>query len=98
MIRSISALALAAILAIPLAGPAAAQHDRDRGRPAYRHDDRGHGGNGGAVVGGALLGLGVGALLGGVIAAPAYAPPPAVYYAPPPPAYYAPPPPVYYGQ
>ena len=39
----------------------------------------------GAIVGGALLGLGVGALL----AAPAYAPPPVVYA--PPPAYYPPP-------
>jgi hypothetical protein len=68
-----------------------------------------HGGGGcyncgGNFVGGALLGLGVGAVVGGALApryyAPAppvyYAPPPPVYYAPPPPAYYAPPPPVYY--
>ncbi len=50
----------------------------------------------GAVVGGALLGLGVGALL----TAPYYAPPPVVYAPPPayyPPAYaYAPPPPYGY--
>jgi hypothetical protein len=54
-----------------------------------------HGG-GGNFVGGALLGLGVGAVLGGALAPHYYAPPPPVYYAPPPPVYYAPPPPVYY--
>jgi hypothetical protein len=54
----------------------------------FRHDhDRGFG------PGGVLLGLGAAAVIGGVIASQAYAPPP-VYYAPPP-AYY-PPPPVYY--
>ena len=48
----------------------------------------------GAVIGGVLLGLGVGALLGGALVAP----PPVVYA--PPPRYanpYAPPPPIYYG-
>ncbi len=52
---------------------------------------RGYGGfgYGGAIVGGALLGLGIGALA----ARPYYAPPPV--YAAPPPVYYAPPP-VYY--
>jgi hypothetical protein len=54
-----------------------------------------HGGGGGNFVGGALLGLGLGAVVGGALAQPRYAPPP-VYYAPPPPVYYAPPPPVYY--
>ncbi len=104
MIRSLTALALATTLVAPL--PALAQNWHDRGGH-YDHDrghghDRGYdhrGGNGGAVVGGALLGLGVGALIGGAIASsqPAYQPPPPVYYAPPPPGYYAPPPPVYYG-
>ena len=53
---------------------------------------------GGSFAGGALLGLGVGALVGGALAPRYYAPPPPppVYYAPPPPVYYAPPPPVYY--
>ena len=57
------------------------------------------GNDGGAVVGGALLGLGVGAFIGGAIAASQapYAPPPAVYYAPQQPAYAAPPPGAYYG-
>ncbi|WP_209443392.1 hypothetical protein [Falsiroseomonas frigidaquae] len=47
--------------------------------------------NGAAVLGGALLGLGVGAALGAALAPPAvvYAPPPVVYY-PPPPVYWAP--------
>ena len=50
--------------------------------------------NSGAVIGGVLLGLGVGALLGGALVAP-----PPVVYAPPPPYAnpYAPPPPIYYG-
>lgn len=56
------------------------------------HGDWGHrGGGGGAVIGGALLGLGLGAVVGSAIAAP-----PPVYYAPQP-RPYAPPPPVYYG-
>ena len=67
---------------------------------------RGYGGYGynrgpdiGPVIGGALLGLGVGA----VLAAPYLAPPPPVIYAPPP-SYYPPPgyayypPQAYYGQ
>lgn len=64
------------------------------GHGGYGYGHRGYGG--GAIVGGALLGLGVGALL----ARPYYAPPP-VYYAPPPvvyaapPTYYAPPPAYY---
>jgi|SRR5579871_2490859 len=51
----------------------------------WHHDD------GAAIAAGAILGLGAGALIGGVIAAQQqpyyYAPPPAVVYAPPP-AYY----------
>jgi hypothetical protein len=104
MMRSIGALALAATLAIPLAVPATAQprdyHDnpgRHDDRAWHdnrdRHDNRDHahdGGNGAAVLGGALLGLGIGAVVGSALA-----PPPPVYYAPPPRAYYAPPPPVY---
>ncbi len=48
---------------------------------------------GGSDVGAGLLGFGVGAVLGSVLA------PPVVYVAPPPPPvyYYPPPPPVYYG-
>jgi hypothetical protein len=64
--------------------------------PAAHADRRGHGGgwhgdHRGPGVGGVLLGLGAGALVGGLIASQAYAAPPPVYYAPPP-AYYAPPP------
>jgi len=84
--------------------------------PAAHAEWRNHGGWGGGYgrhwdhrgpgpVAGALLGLGVGAVVGGVIvsqpyyAAPpyAYAPPPPVVYAPPP-AYYAAPPGYYAAQ
>ena len=73
-------------------------------RADWHHHDDWHGGgwrggdwhehhdHGGDVATGAIIGLGVGALLGGVIASqaqPYYAPPPVVY-APPPP-YYGPP-------
>ncbi len=75
MTATIAALAIAAGLSIS-ATPAHAQW-----RGGY------YGSPAGAVVGGALLGLGVGALL-----APRYPPPPLVY-APPP--YYPPPPPPY---
>jgi len=72
-----------------LAGsPLAAEAHWHDGGGGYRH-------GGGNFVGGALLGLGVGAVVGGALAPRYYAPPP-VYYAPPPPVYYAPPPPVYY--
>jgi hypothetical protein len=98
LLRGCSASALAAALVFPAAPPAAAQPWHDYHHGYYYHDH--HGNNTGAVVAGALLGLGVGAALGSVLAAPpqAYAPPPPVYYAaPPPPAYYAPPPPAGYG-
>ena len=91
MLRKSLSMSLAAtVLALGVAAtaPAEAQY--------YRHGYYGHryGIGPGAIVGGALLGLGVGALL----AAPYYRPP--VVYAPPP-AYYAPPayayaPPAYY--
>jgi len=85
--RSCAALALSAAFLGPTAMPAAAQHWPDRGHWRYEHGDN----DAGAVIGGALLGLGVGALLGGAFAAPppaVYAPPPvATYpYPPPPPA------------
>ncbi len=58
------------------------------------HGGGGYGGGGyhnntGAIVGGALVGLGVGAAIGALCAPPVvYAPPPAYYAAPPPPVYY----------
>jgi hypothetical protein len=60
-------------------------HDRGGWR-GYEHRDRGNG----DAVAGALIGLGVGALIGGIIASsqPQYYAPPPVAYAPPPP--YAP--------
>ena len=70
------------------------------GGPRYYH--RGYGGYGygrgygpGAIVGGALLGLGAGAVIAGAIAPRVYYPP--TYYAPPAyyPPVYAPPPPYY---
>lgn len=56
---------------------------------------------GAAIVGGALLGLGIGAAVAGALAPPVYYAPPPVYYAPPA-VVYAPPrvvygPPAYYG-
>jgi 4-amino-4-deoxy-L-arabinose transferase-like glycosyltransferase len=119
--RACGLTAMAAVLGITLAMPAVAQHqDRGgvhRGNPPsaqWHGDQRSYGGyggygyhdNSGAIVGGALLGLGLGALLGGALVAPppvVYAPPPVPYYYNngPPPYYaypYAPPPPVYYGR
>jgi hypothetical protein len=67
-------------------------HDRD-----YRGHDYS-----GAIAGGALLGLGAGALLGRALVAPppaVYAPRPYYYYNGAPPYYVSPyPPPVYYGR
>ncbi len=105
--RAVWVLIVTGAMLVPLAASAQPRHD-ERGRPEARHyirhgprdggygyHDRG-GDNAGAVIGGALLGLGIGAVIGGAIAqSPVYAPPP-VFYAPPP-TYYAPPPPVYYG-
>ncbi len=73
--------------------------------PAAHADWHGHGGGygyrhyHGPGVAGAILGLGAAAVIGGVIASQAYAPPRVVYA--PPPAYYPPPvvyapPPAYY--
>jgi hypothetical protein len=71
------------------------------------HSYRGYGNhdNSGAIVGGALLGLGVGAATGGILLAPppvVYVPAPPRYYnynyGPPPYAYPYAPPPVYYGE
>jgi hypothetical protein len=86
---------LAAGMIAPLGVSAIAQPYRRDNRGYHGHyDNRGRRGPGvGGVVGGALLGLGIGAVLGSALA-----PPPAVVYAPPPQQYYAPPPPpVYYG-
>ena len=99
MLRFKALLIAAPIAAGLLAAPAAhAEWRGNRGgewhgggggwNGGYRHYDRGPG------VGGVLLGLGAAAVIGGVIASQAYAPPPPVYYAQPRP-YYAPPP-VYY--
>jgi hypothetical protein len=94
--RSMAMLALAAGLAVPATFPAAAAYPYDH----YGHWHGYYHNNTGAIVGGALLGLGLGAVIGSTLAAPPpayYAPPPPVYYAPAPPTYYAPPPPAYYG-
>jgi hypothetical protein len=90
MLRFKALLIAAPVAAGLLAAPAAHAEWRGRGgwHGGYEHH---HGGPG---VGGVILGLGAAAVLGGVLASQAYAPPPRVYYAPPP-AYY-PPPPAYY--
>jgi hypothetical protein len=106
MWRLKSLMIAAPIVAGLLAAPAA--HAEWRGHGGYGHY-YGHynGGWRGPGVAGAILGLGAAAIVGGVIASQAYAPPPVVYAAPrpyyaPPPAYYAPapgyyaPPPAYY--
>jgi hypothetical protein len=94
--RFVSTVLILSALAV---GSAAAQPHYGYGpRPVYRHPRPPRyyggdgGGNAGAFVGGALLGLGVGAVIGSALA-----PPPAVVYSPPPPGYYQAPPPVYYG-
>ena len=72
--------------------------DWNRGEHWRGGGDQYRGGNGGAVVGGALLGLGLGAVLGGAVLAPRpYYTPSPVYYPPAPPGYYGGPPPAYYG-
>src|ERR1700733_12716771 len=105
MLRFKALLIAAPVAAGLLAAPAA--HAEWHGHGGGGHGGAWHGGDwhGGAWhgggyrgpgpgVAGAILGLGAAAVIGGVIASQAYAPPPPVYYAPPP-AYYAPPP-VYY--
>jgi hypothetical protein len=76
------------LLAAPSAHADWRHHDggRDGGWHGYEH----HGGGNGNAVAGALIGLGVVAVIGGIIAAsqPQYYPPPPVAYAPPPPPYY----------
>ena len=96
--RLVAALTAVGLLAAPAAHADWRDHHGgwhgDYGRHGYyRHD-------GGNAAAGALVGLGIGALIGGVIASQSqyYAPPPA-YYAPPPAYYAAPvyaPPPAYY--
>ena len=92
----ITGLVAAGLLAAPAAH--ADWHGRGYGwHGGYPHWEHHHD-NGGAAVAGALLGLGLGAIIGGAIASqpPAYyAPPPPVAYAPAP-SYYAPPPGYYY--
>lgn len=87
--RTGTSLLIATVAALGLAAAPAAQADWHHGwrgdRDHYHHD-------GGGVATGALIGLGVGALVGGAIVAsqqPYYAPPP-VAYAPPPVYYPAP--------
>lgn len=97
LVVTFAAIQLAAGIALS-ATPAHADWRRGYGHRGYGWGGYGWGGYhhhrgrvvGPAIVGGALLGLGVGALL----AAPYAAPPPAVYA--PPPAYYPPPAYTYY--
>ena len=104
--RFAGAFALAAALvATPLAADAGPPrhmggHYRPESRGGYDRGGGGYhrgGGNTGALIGGAILGLGIGALVGGAIAQQGYAPPPGAYYPPPPPGpAYGPPPGAYY--
>ena len=92
--RTWTSLLIAAPVALGLlAAPAAHADWRHNGGWDNGWHGHEHHGNGDAVAG-ALLGLGVGAVIGGVIASQPY------YYAPPPvyaprPVAYAPPPPYY---
>lgn len=94
-----STLLIAAPVAVGLLGAPAAQADWHHnngwhgggwhGGGGGWHGDRDwHHDDGGNAAAGALIGLGVGALIGGAIASQYYAAPPPVAYAPPPP-YYA---------
>jgi hypothetical protein len=59
------------------------RHDNGRHRGWERHGWHDRDANAGAVIGGALLGLGVGAAIAGTLAPPpAYYAPPPVYYQP----------------
>ena len=94
--RSVKILAVAAMVSAGLlAAPAVQAEEHWRGHEEHRHEMwRGHEGHwehrdndAGAAVAGAVIGLGLGALLGGAIASqPAYAAPPPVVQ--PPPGYY----------
>jgi hypothetical protein len=87
------ALLIAAPVAVGLlAAPAA--HADWHGRGGGWHGGGGgwHHGGGGDAAAAAIIGLGAAAIIGGVLASQAYAPPPV--YSAPPPAYY--PPPGYY--
>jgi hypothetical protein len=87
-----STLLIAAPVAAGLLAAPAARADwhHDHGWHGGWHGDRDwHHHDGGDAAAGALIGLGVGALIGGVIASQQQ------YYAPPPPVVYAPPPPYY---
>jgi hypothetical protein len=113
MLRLKALLIAAPIAAALLAAPAAHAEWRGHGGGGWHGGGGGWHGGGyrhdrGPGVAGAILGLGAAAVIGGVIASQAYAPPPPVYYAPPPvyyappqtyyappQAYYAPPPPYY---
>jgi hypothetical protein len=94
MTRFKALLIAAPVAAGLLAAPAAHAEWRGHGGWHGGGSEHWHGGRGGPGIAGAILGLGAAAVIGGVIASQAYAPPPPVYYAPPP-AYY-PPPPAYY--
>lgn len=104
--RAATVIALGLVLNASMVLPAVAQ-PHYRGSPHGWHHEPpprawhgGHyhdGGNdAGAAIAGALLGLGLGVIVGGAIANSAAPPPPVYYSAPPPPTYYAPPPPAYY--
>jgi hypothetical protein len=107
--RGVAAAALVAGLAAPVALASSAHAQGWHGGYGGWHGGGyGYYGPGpGVAVASGLLGLAVGAAIGGALAPPpVYAAPPPVYYAPPPviyaappPAYYAPPPPpAYYPQ
>jgi hypothetical protein len=93
--RTWTSLLIAAPVALGLLATPAAHADwrhhgggRDGDWHGYEHRGRGNG----DAVAGALIGLGVGAVIGGIIASsqPQYYAPPPVAYAPPPPYYPAP--------
>jgi hypothetical protein len=100
--RLVGGAAIAALLAVPLAGSAQARDWRGGGR-GYNHYHRG-GDNTAAYIGLGLGALALGSVLAYSATQPSYAAPPAYYVPPPPPpAYYAPapaygyaPPPVVY--
>ncbi len=93
--RTWTTLLIAAPVAVGLLAAPAAHADWHQrggwGGDAWDHDQ-----GGGGALAGALVGLGIGALIGGAIVAsqpPYYYAPPPVVYAPPPPYYQAYPPP-----